>query len=209
MIANVKICGLTRYADVETAIMHGASYLGFIVEAKSARRLTVNQAAKLSRIAEGTVPIVAVTVNPDDALLERIADEMRPDFIQLHGDETPARAAQIYERYNLGVIKALPISSPKDLAAIHAYDVDHILLDAKPPKGAARGGHGKSFNWIILKDSPLPNGWILAGGLNLQNVRLAVRQTKAPIIDISSGVEALPGIKDPEKIETFMGVLDY
>lgn len=209
MIANVKICGLTRPQDIETAIMCGASHLGFIVEAKSARRLTVEKAAKLSLPAKNIVPTVAVTVNPDDDLLEHIAAKMKPDYIQLHGDETPSRAAEIKAKYPVGIIKALAISHDQDLAAVHAYNVDYILLDAKAPKGAARGGHGKSFDWRILKESPLPENWILAGGLELQNARLAVRQTKAPMLDISSGVEIAPGIKDPAKIKAFMDVLDY
>jgi len=201
---DVKICGLTRAEDVEAAILYGADYLGFIVEAKSARRLTVETAAKLSRPAKDLIPSVAVTVNADDDLLSRLMTQMQPDFIQCHGDETPDRIRHIKNQFDVKIIKAIPISSRTDLDQISNYDVDMVLLDAKAPKGAARGGHGHAFDWTILNGAKLPKNWALAGGLNVDRVADAIQRTNAPILDVSSGVEAAPGLKDRQKIRGFM-----
>jgi len=179
MKPRVKICGLTRPEDVEAAILHGAAYLGFIVEAKSSRRLSVAEAAKLSLPAKASAKTVAVTVNPDDALLRSIAEDMQPD--------SHMKAAEQY-----------------------AGVADFILYDAKPPKGeVVRGGHGLSFDWSILTDAPLPKTWALAGGLTPENAAEAVRRTKAPILDVSSGLEASPGIKDAAKIQAFMDAVSH
>ena len=201
MTARIKICGLTRPKDVAAAIEYGADYLGFIVEAKSARRLNVKQAAHLALPTKDIVPTVAVTVNASNALLEAICDQMRPDYIQLHGDETPERARDINERFGIKLIKALPIAAPQDLAAISQYDVDLTLLDAKPPKGAARGGHGTAFDWNILRGAVLPETWMLAGGINPETASRAASVTNASILDVSSGVESGPGIKDHAKLK--------
>lgn len=203
-MSQVKICGLTRTNDIETAILYGADYLGFIIEAKSKRSLSAENAGHLARPAKNAVPIVAVTVNPDDNLLMRLSTGMQPDYIQLHGDETPARVSDIQNRFGFKVIKALPISKPKDIAAIFAYQADLILLDAKPPKDGPRGGHGKAFDWTLLDNALLPDTWILAGGLTPANVRKAARQTAAPILDVSSGVESAAGIKDPAKLKALL-----
>ena len=207
MDTKVKICGLTRPEDVQAAIACGADYLGFIVEAKSARRLSIAQAAKLARPAKGAAKTVAVTVNADDETINAIAATMQPDYIQLHGDETPQRAAEITKRFGLKTIKALGVSTPSDMikAETYAGAVDFMLYDAKPPKGdAVRGGHGLSFDWTILQNAPLPKLWALAGGLTPQNAAEAVVRTNAPILDVSSGVEAAAGIKDARKIQAFM-----
>lgn len=201
MTPKIKICGLTRPEDVTAAIEHGADYLGFIVEAKSARRLSVNDAARIAGPAKGIIPTVAVTVNPNDDLVSRIITQMRPDFIQLHGDETSERVADIRTRFDVGIIKALPVSVPKDLEAIKDYDVDIILLDAKPPKGAARGGHGVAFDWRMLRTAELPETWALAGGINPGNADEACRMTQVPILDVSSGVESAKGVKDHSAID--------
>ena len=207
MDTKVKICGLTRPEDVQAAIACGADYLGFIVEAKSARRLSIAQAAKLARPAKGAAKTVAVTVNADDETINAIAATMQPDYIQLHGDESPARAAEIMRRFGLKTIKALPISTPSDMIKAESYAgaADFVLYDAKPPKGeSVRGGHGLSFDWTILKNAPLPKIWALAGGLTPEKVAEAITQTNAPILDVSSGVEASAGIKDARKIQAFI-----
>lgn len=209
MKTQVKICGLTRPGDVETAILHGADYLGFIVEAKSSRRLTAAQAAKLSRPALCIVPTVAVTVNADDDLIGHIINIMQPDYIQLHGDETPERADEIKSRYGVKTIKALPVSSKNDLNVMSRFNVDILLLDAKPPKGAARGGHGTAFDWDILMKATLPEFWALAGGINPENAVRAATLTNAPLLDVSSGVEAQPGIKDASKIEALIDAVKH
>lgn len=210
MNPRVKICGLTRPEDVEAAILYGASFLGFIVEAKSARRLPVAQAAKLSLPAKGCAKTVAVTVNADDSTIETIASQMKPDYIQLHGDESVDRVAEIARRFKLKTIKAIPVSTPADMMSAEQYAgvADFILYDAKPPKGETiRGGHGLSFDWNILTSSPLPKTWALAGGLTPENAAEALKRTAAPILDVSSGVEASPGLKDPKKIKIFVDAI--
>jgi len=200
---RVKICGLTRPQDVEAAILYGANYLGFIVEAKSKRRLSVDAAAKLSLPAKGIIPRVAVTVNADSETLERIMSEMEPDYIQFHGDETPKHIAEISRSYDVKTIKALPVSSKADIMSAMEYAgfADYLLFDAKPPKGdQVRGGHGVTFDWNILKASALPKTWFLAGGLNPDNVKAALT-IGAPILDVVSGTESAPGVKDHRKIE--------
>lgn len=212
MNTKVKICGLTRAQDVEVAIAHGADYLGFIVEAKSARKLSTLEAARLATPATGIIPRVAVTVNADDALLSPIMAEMAPDYIQCHGDETPARVAEIAKRFKVKIIKAIAVSIPSDMVSAEHYAgvADIVLYDAKPPKGeTVRGGHGLSFDWNILSGAPLPKLWALAGGLTPANARNALARTNAPILDVSSGVEASAGIKDPLKIQAFMDAVSH
>ena len=207
MTPKVKICGLTRAQDVEAAIRYGADFLGFIVEAKSARKLTTAEAARLAAPAKGIIPRVAVTVNADDALLSRIMTEMVPDYIQCHGDETPERLADIAARFKVKNIKAVAIATPTDMIKADAYAgaADFMLYDAKPPKGETiRGGHGLSFDWNILTSAPLPKLWALAGGLTPENGRVAATKTKAPILDVSSGVESAAGIKDALRIEALI-----
>ena len=212
MNPHVKICGLTRPEDVEAAIRYGASFLGFIVEAKSARKLSVAQAAKLSRPAKDAAKTVAVTVNADDATLDAIAAQMQPDYIQFHGDETVDRVAEIARRFKVKTIKAIPVSSPADMIKAESYAgvADFILYDAKPPEGETiRGGHGLSFDWSILTASPLPKIWALAGGLTPESAHEAITRTRAPILDVSSGVEASPGVKDALKVKNFMAAVKH
>ena len=207
MNPRVKICGLRRPEDVEAAIRYGASFLGFIVEAKSVRRLSVAQAAKLSLPAKASAKAVAVTVNADDTLIDAIATQMQPDYIQLHGDESVDRVAEIARKFSVKTVKAIPISTPADMITAEQYAgvADFILYDAKPPKGeTVRGGHGLSFDWNILTTSPLPKTWALAGGLTPENAAEALRRTNAPILDVSSGVERSAGLKDAAKIKAFM-----
>ena len=204
---DVKICGLMRAEDVAAAIAAGASYLGFIVEAASKRRLTVKQAARIARPAKGIIPYVAVTVNASDALLARIMDHMQPDYIQCHGDESPDRVAEIARKFKVKTIKAAAISSQEDmqLAESYAGAADFILYDAKPPRGSkVRGGHGLSFDWSLLNKAPLPKIWALAGGLTLDNIDMAIASCRAPILDVSSGVEVRAGHKDHHKIQLFI-----
>jgi len=205
MQTRVKICGLTRPEDVESAIEFGASYLGFVVECPSKRRLSVSQAAKLSSPARGLTSRVAVTVNPDDELIEQILTQIQPDYIQLHGDETPARTVEIARKCK--VIKAVGIASDFDMKTSETYagHADFILYDAKPPKDdAVRGGHGIAIDWNIIASAATPTTFAVAGGLKPDNVARAIAATRAPIVDVSSGVEASAGVKDPLKIQAFM-----
>ncbi|MCF6274373.1 MAG: phosphoribosylanthranilate isomerase [Robiginitomaculum sp.] len=206
MNTHVKICGLTRPEDVEAALRYGADMLGFIVEAKSSRRLSVAEAARISRPAIGCAQRVAVTVNADEGLLGRIANQMQPDFLQLHGDESPKWVRKVKALTGLPIIKAVAIRDRTDLEQITAYEAyaDYILLDAKAPKGESqRGGHGLSFDWGLLKNFTSKTPLILAGGLNPKNI-IAAKHTGIKIFDVSSGVEAKPGVKDHEKIQAFM-----
>ena len=203
---QVKICGLTRGQDVAIAIENGAAFLGFIVECPSKRKVTVTEAAAL---APKTLAAqrVAVTVNPDDELLTRIMAEMAPDYVQLHGDETPARTAEVARRFNVKTIKAVGIASDDDMknAETYAGVADFILYDAKPPKGeAVRGGHGIAIDWNIIAKAPTPKRFAVAGGLNPDNIAAAIAATRAPIVDVSSGVEASAGVKDASLIQAFM-----
>lgn len=207
MPRDVKICGLMRAEDVEAAILYGARYLGFIVEAPSKRRLSVAQASRLARPARAIIPCVAVTVNADDNLLARIMKHMQPDYIQCHGDESPERVAEIARIFKVKVIKAAAISSKEDMKLTERYvgAADFILYDAKPPSGSdVRGGHGISFDWTLLSDAPLPKIWALAGGLTAENIDAALASSRAPILDVSSGVELRAGKKDHDKIKTFL-----
>jgi len=205
MFTRVKICGLTRPVDVEAAVKHGAGFLGFIVECPSKRRLSVSEAAAIALPAKGIVSRVAVTVNPSEDLIDRIITQMQPDYIQLHGDETPARAADIAKR--IPIIKAVGIASDDDMKSSETYAgiADFLLYDAKPPKDeTVRGGHGVAIDWSIIKRAPTPKTFAVAGGLNPNNIAQAIAATRAPVVDVSSGVEASPGVKDHTKIKAFM-----
>ena len=207
MAHHVKICGLMRKQDVQNAMAYGADYLGFIVEAKSARRLSVEQATPLFEASLSKVKRVAVTVNADNNLLEDIAKNLRPDFVQFHGDESVDRLAILSRRYDFGLIKAMPIASDDDMKRAGEYSgiADFLLFDAKPPKGSeVRGGHGVAIDWTIIQRAPLPKYYGLAGGLTPETITEALGATKAPLLDVSSGVEQEPGIKDLEKMKTFI-----
>jgi phosphoribosylanthranilate isomerase len=205
--SSIKFCGLTRPEDVETAVSLGACLLGFIVECQSPRRLSVAEAARLARPATGLAKRVAVTVNPNDALIDAIITQMQPDYIQCHGDESPARLSAIKKKYAVGLIKALSISDKDDLDRTKTYFgiADYLLLDAKPPKGdKQRGGHGNSFDWGLLRSFSPTTPLIIAGGLSPSTIGSARKQTRAHIFDVSSGVEAAPGIKDAALMTQFM-----
>jgi len=204
---NVKICGLTRPQDIESALRYGASFLGFIVEAASKRKLTTPQAAQLSNPVRGIIPRVAVTVNAGNALLDKIMSEMTPDYIQCHGEETPERTAEIAKKFQVKTIKAVPVSDRADMIYANNFSeaADLILYDARPPEGShIRGGHGQTIDWTLIRHAETPKSFMLAGGLTPENVKQAIRQTGAPLVDVSSGVEARAGVKDADKIKAFM-----
>jgi phosphoribosylanthranilate isomerase len=202
-----KICGLSTGPTVQAALSGGASFLGFMFFPASPRRTDPATAARLAAPARGRAAIVAVTVDPDDALLETLARELSPDFIQLHGRETPSRVAEIRRRFSRGVIKALPVAEAGDLAAARDYQgvADHLMFDAKAPPGAAApGGLGAPFDWALLKGQAFDRPWFLAGGLDPWNVAEAVTLSGARMVDVSSGVERGAGLKDPALIEAFL-----
>jgi phosphoribosylanthranilate isomerase len=174
---------------------------------KSPRNLIPEQASSLAERIRGRARIVTMVCNPDDEILARAVAVTRPDFIQLHGSETPERVGAIRGRFGIPVIKALPVAEPADLAALGAYEdaADMMLFDARPPAGAQReGGNGVAFDWQILRGRKFQRPWLLSGGLNADNVARAIGITAAPGVDVSSGVESAPGVKDAMKIAQFV-----
>lgn len=207
MTTKIKICGLTTPDTLDAALDGGSDFVGAVVFPKSSRHIPPEAAAALFERARGRAEIVAVTVDPEDALLDEIARTLRPDFIQLHGAETPARAERVRALTGARVIKALPIRQADDFAAADEWDyhAEHLMFDAKPPEGSVLpGGVGHSFDWTLLADRAFRHPWFLAGGLNPDNVAEALRITGAPILDVSSGVERAPGVKDASRIAAFI-----
>ena len=202
-----KICGLSTPETVRAALEGGAAFVGFVFFAASPRNVRADFAMRLAEPARGRAGVVAVTVDADDQALDALMAGFRPDFIQLHGKETPERAATVRARTGAGVIKALAIAESADLAAASAYDgvVDHLMFDAKPPKDASLpGGMGASFDWTLLEGRRYSRPHFLAGGLDPWNVREAAKLSGAPLVDVSSGVERGPGLKDAGLISAFL-----
>lgn len=205
-----KICGLTTPETLDVALDHGAAFVGAVIFPRSPRHIDPLHAATLFERARGRAGIVAVTVDADDALLTEIALILKPDLIQLHGRETPGRAIEIRRLTGAGIIKALPVSTPEDLGAADAWEdvVDHLMFDARPPEGSdLPGGVGASFDWTMMQGRRYRNPWFLAGGLNPGNAALAAAISGAPMLDVSSGVESAPGVKDSARIAAFLQAL--
>lgn len=208
MSIDVKICGLKTAEALEAALGGGASHVGFIFFGKSPRNVHPEEAGRLRQAARGRAKAIAVTVDADDATLEAIVAAMAPDMLQLHGKESPERIADVKARYGLPVMKALSISSAEDVAAADAYRgvADRMLFDAKPPKGAELpGGNGVPFDWRILDG--YSGDYFLSGGLTPVNVGEAIRLLDPPGLDISSGVESAPGVKDMGLIAAFLAAV--
>lgn len=206
-MAGTKICGLSTPETVQAALDGGAAFLGFNFFPPSPRFIAPEAAARLAPPVRGKATIVAVTVDPDDDLIDRLMATLKPDLIQLHGKETPSRAREIAARAGAGVIKVLPVSEAADIDAARAFEsvVDHLMFDTKPPPDAAMpGGLGKAFDWTLLSGRRFARPYLLAGGLDPWNVGEALRRSGAPFADVSSGVERGPGIKDPGLISAFL-----
>lgn len=203
---NVKICGLTESADVPAAILAGARYVGFVFFEKSPRNLEIADAAYMAASVPEGICKVALVVDPTDAFLDRMLAEVPIDMLQLHGKESPERVSQIKARTGLPVMKAVGVADESDLASLDAYVrvADQILVDAKPPKGAdLPGGNGLAFDWRLIAGRRWPVPWMLAGGLTPENVAQAIAMTGAQQVDVSSGVESAPGIKDADLVHAF------
>lgn len=203
---RVKICGLRDVAMMQAAVGAGASYVGLVFFPKSPRNVTIAQAAEVARAVPAGIAKVALVVDADDALLDAITNVVPLDILQLHGHETPQRVAAIRARYGLPVMKAVGVADASDLAALDDYAkvADQILVDAKPPKDATLpGGNGLAFDWRLIAGRRWPVPWMLAGGLTPQNVAEAIALTGAAQVDVSSGVETAPGVKDAELIAAF------
>lgn len=207
-----KICGLTTPAAVAAAVEGGAAWLGFVFFPKSPRALDPEAAARLVAPWRGrsAARIVAVVVDPSDAEVDRITAALGPDLFQLHGAESPARAKAIGTRAGAATIKAIPVSDPSDIEASRRYEtaVDHLMFDARPPAGSdLPGGVGARFDWSMLEGRRFARPWFLAGGLDPWNAAEAARASGAPALDVSSGVERGPGIKDPALISAFLAAV--
>jgi len=204
---NVKICGLSEPKSLTASIDAGARYVGFVFFEKSPRNVSVAQATALAEIVPVGLCKTALTVNADNATLDAILKDVPLDMIQLHGRETPDRVVEIKRRYGLPVMKAIGIAEAEDLAKIAAYEqvTDQLLIDAKPPRNAnLPGGNGLSFDWRLIQSRRWATPWMLAGGLNPSNVAEAIQLTNATQVDVSSGVETSPGVKDMDLIEAFV-----
>ncbi|PRH86351.1 phosphoribosylanthranilate isomerase [Labrys okinawensis] len=206
-MALIKICGLSTPETLEAALAAGADMVGFVFFEKSPRHIGYDLAAQLGAQVSGRARKTALSVDADDIRLDAIVAALAPDALQLHGRESPERVAAVKARYGLPVLKAIGVSAATDLEGTAAYRgvADWLLLDAKPPKDAAHpGGNGLTFDWTLLKhlDRTLP--FMLSGGLDPANVAEAIRISTPDGVDVSSGVEDRPGVKNPDKIRAFV-----
>lgn len=209
MRAEVKICGVTTQDVAAAAAEGGARYVGFVFYPASPRNLTAAAAAALARAVPDRLTIVGLFVDPDDATIEKIIAKVPLDLLQLHGSETPERVSHVKRKTGLPVMKAIKLAVKADLAAATPYlgVADRLLFDAKPPTGSSLllpGGNALAFDWRLLAGSRFPCPWMLSGGLDPDNVAEAIYTSGAPAVDVSSGVEARRGVKDPEKIAAFI-----
>jgi phosphoribosylanthranilate isomerase len=202
-----KICGLGDEAAVEATVVGGADLVGFAFFPPSPRNLTPARAAELAALVPGRIKKVGLFVDPSDADLQAVLEQVPLDMVQLHGRESPARAAQVRAVSGLAVIKVVPVSTAADLAPAHDYEehVDWLMFDAKAPAGASRpGGNAQAFDWRLLAGRSWRLPWLLAGGLNAENLAQAVAQSGALAVDVSSSIETAPGRKDPQLIKAFL-----
>jgi len=209
MTVAAKICGISTIAALDAALDGGAQYVGLVFFPRSPRNVTPDQAAALAARAPADVTVVGLLVDPDDATLAGIAAKSRIDLWQLHGRETPDRVSQIKRDTNKPVMKAISVAGADDVARADAYlgAADWLLFDAKPPpdlKGAMPGGNALAFDWQLLGGRTWPCPWMLSGGLDPDNVAQAVGISGAHAVDVSSGVESVPGVKDPDRIWAFL-----
>lgn len=206
MALLVKICGINAAEAADAAVRAGADFGGLVFHAKSPRNLSLEAARSLADRMRGRLRLVALTADADDELLAAVVGAVRPDFLQLHGKETPARAAAVRARFGVKLIKAVAVAEAADLASVPCYEqsCDMFLFDAKAPQGEVPGGRGAPFDWQLLRGRSFSRPWLLAGGLNAGNVARAVAAADAPGVDVSSGVESAPGIKSAALIESFI-----
>lgn len=205
---KVKICGLSDPSAVRAAAEAGADYAGFVFYARSPRYVTGEQAGRLLSGLSGSIEKIGLFVDAPDAAIAEILAHVALDMVQLHGQETPERVAEIRARFELPVIKAVAIASPADTLRAKAYEdvADMLLFDAKPPQNqqALPGGNGLVFDWTLIAGQSWAKPWMLSGGLNSDNIHAALRISGAKLVDVSSGVETAPGVKDLQKIRDFI-----
>jgi phosphoribosylanthranilate isomerase len=204
---HVKICGLTSRRSIDVAARAGVRYVGFVFFEKSPRHLELPAAADLAASVPEGLCKVALTVNADNDTLDHLVETVPLDMLQLHGKESPDRVAEVQARYGLPVMKAVGVADEADLPVLADYlrVADQVLVDAKPPRNAALpGGNGLSFDWRLIAGRRWPVPWMLAGGLTPENVADAIAMTGARQVDVSSGVERAPGVKDDGRIRAFL-----
>ena len=207
MAQTIKICGLSAADLLEAALKAGADMVGFVFFPKSPRHVDFATARELSARARLRAEIVALCVDADDALLEEIVKAAEPDYLQLHGSESAERVQEIQRKFGVSAIKAIGVSAKEDLARANAYlgTADALLIDAAPPKGSKLpGGNGVPFDWRLAADFHPRKPWLLSGGLDPANVGEAIALSGARGVDVSSGVESAPGVKDPDRIRAFI-----
>jgi phosphoribosylanthranilate isomerase len=206
-MTEIKICGIKDLAAMDAALHAGADLVGLVFFPLSPRSVSLEEGARLAARAKGHALVVALTVDAEDALLDSIMARVAPDMLQLHGQETPARVSEVRKRSGVPVMKALAVAAAEDLdiAPAFAAVADQLLFDARPPRDATRpGGHGRAFDWTLLAQVDRTRPIMLSGGLDPDNVASAIRLVRPDAVDVSSGVEKSPGVKDPEKISAFV-----
>lgn len=209
MTVVAKICGINSAVAMQTAVANGAGFVGLVFYPQSPRSITPGTAATLAALVPDGVTKVGLFVDPDNALLTRVLDEVPLDLLQLHGDETVDRCANIRNRFGRPVMKVIKVATLDDVGAASDYcdAVDWLMFDAKAPSSmpdALPGGNALPFDWTLLAGWSWPVPWMLAGGLDADNVATAVTKSGALVVDVSSGVESAPGKKDPTEIERFL-----
>jgi phosphoribosylanthranilate isomerase len=206
MALLVKICGINTASAADAAVRAGADFCGLVFHEKSPRAVGLDAAASLAGHIRGRARLVSLVVDADDDTVAAVAAAVHPDFLQLHGHETPERAAAIHARFGVKLIKAFAIAGASDFAPVAAYApfCEMFLFDAKAPAGSRPGGHGVAFDWQLLSGRKVSRPWLLAGGLTPENVTRAVAASGAPGVDVSSGVETAPGVKSPDLIAAFV-----
>jgi phosphoribosylanthranilate isomerase len=204
---KIKICGLTSEEAVKAVIAAKADYAGFVYFPASPRHVSIARAAELAKLLPSSIQSVSVLVDPDDALLKEVANVLKPTAIQLHGTETPEKVGHIKRSFpTIEIIKAISVQTGDDVAQANRYldTADMLLFDARMPKGGLPGGNGLAFDWALLRNRDFGKPWFLSGGLTADNVAEAVTASGAKMVDVSSGVENAPGIKDKGLIHSFI-----
>lgn len=207
---KVKVCGLAMLENVQTAGEAGADFVGFVFHHHSPRNITPKKAVQRSEVLSPHVQTVAVIVDKTDEEIANILYDFRPHYLQLHGNESVARVEEIKDRFHIPVIKAISVSSAEDINLAKTYEnsVDMLLFDAKAPFGSViPGGNGTVFDWELLRETKFSVPWFLSGGLNVHNIGRAISVTGATMVDVSSGVERSPGVKDSDKIREFIAAV--
>lgn len=209
MTVTAKICGIKDAAAMQSTVDNGAGFAGFVFYPQSPRSITPGTAAKLAAMAPEGLSKVGLFVDPDNLLLSQVLGEVPLDILQLHGEESPGRCEEIRDLYDVPVMKAIKVAKLEDVDAANDYSavVDWLMFDAKAPDSnpdALPGGNAMAFDWTLLAGWVWPVPWMLAGGLNADNVAAAVSRSGAEFVDVSSGVESAPGQKDPAEIERFL-----